>query len=551
MTIPPYEQRSHEKRIQQLESIPKEWRLPRVPSEEEVRNALEYIRQQQNHLLSPQELEITETTNITILLHKLATSELSSVAVTTAFAKRAALAQQLTGCCTEIFFADALAQARELDEYLAREGRTVGPLHGLPVSVKDLFEVRGVDTSIGWVGLTDKPAKEDGHAVQTLRRMGAVLYVKTNVPQSMMMSDSYNHVFGQCVHPLNRALISGGSSGGEASLVCARGSILGIGTDIGGSIRIPASLCGLYGLSPSSGRQPYEQRGLKQDIVRSVAGPMATSLASVETYMSALASVSPWEIDPRVIPMPWRAEQCTISKDKRLKIGFVIDDGVVRVQPPIARAVREVVEALRRAGHEVIEWDATSHNYAYKLWEKAILSDGGENCRKLCSLSGEPLIEGMLVGTEKDLLTTSELHQLILDKYTYETTYLHRWHAAQLDALIMPVTPWVGYKPWTWVRSHQYVGYTSIWNLLDYASLAMPVTVADEKKDRLDIDTNIEYWGKHVPRNASDEFNYRQYDINLVKGMPVGIQVVGGKFGEEKCIAVAKVIEEALVQFRK
>lgn len=169
---------------------------------------------------------------------------------------------------------------------------------------------------------------------------------------------------------------------------------------------------------------------LKQDIVRSVAGPMATSLASVETYMSALASVSPWEIDPRVIPMPWRAEQCTISKDKRLKIGFVIDDGVVRVQPPIARAVREVVEALRRAGHEgehtnptsictglvadclVIEWDATSHNYAYKLWEKAILSDGGENCRKLCSLSGEPLIEGMLVGTEKDLLTTSELHQV-------------------------------------------------------------------------------------------------------------------------------------------
>lgn len=79
---------------------------------------------------------------------------------------------------------------------------------------------------------------------------------------------------------------------------------------------------------------------------------MTTSLASVETYMSALASVSPWEIDPRVIPMPWREEQCTIPKEKRLKIGFVIDDGVVKVQPPITRAVREVVDALRMAGHE-------------------------------------------------------------------------------------------------------------------------------------------------------------------------------------------------------
>lgn len=77
----------------------------------------------------------------------------------------------------------------------------------------------------------------------------------------LKMSDSYNHVFGQCVNPLNRALISGGSSGGEGSIVSARGSILGIGTDIGGSIRIPAALCGLYSLMPGSGRHPYERKG--------------------------------------------------------------------------------------------------------------------------------------------------------------------------------------------------------------------------------------------------------------------------------------------------
>lgn len=75
------------------------------------------------------------------------------------------------------------------------------------------------------------------------------------------MSDSYNHVFGQCVHPLNRNLISGGSSGGESTLVGAHGSPIGVGTDIGGSIRIPASLCGIYGLSPTYSRHPYDRPG--------------------------------------------------------------------------------------------------------------------------------------------------------------------------------------------------------------------------------------------------------------------------------------------------
>ncbi|KAJ5455096.1 Amidase [Penicillium sp. IBT 31633x] len=470
----PYQDRCAQKRADQHSLILPEWRLNPIPSIESAPNALAYLRQ----ILSPEELALTEETDIAVLLRKLASGEISSLHLTRVFAKRAALAHQLTTCCTEIFFEEAFAVAQEMDNHLAKTGQTVGPLHGLPVSIKDLFSVQGVDTSIGWVGLTNNPATADKSVARTLRRLGAVLYVKTNLPQSMMMSDSYNHVFGQCVNPFNRDLISGGSSGGEGSLVAARGSVLGIGTDLGGSIRIPAALCGIYGLSPSPGRHPYERGNPGQDIVRSVAGPMACSLATIERYMEVLPDARPWEVDHHVAPVSWRTKMASCGV-KQLKIGFLVDDGVVKVQPPIARAMREVVDALKAAGHE--------------------------------------------------------------DKYNFESAYLDKWMSSGIDALIMPNTAWVGYKPWTWVKSSAYVGYTSIWNLLGYAALAVPVTTVSREKDVPD-----EEWLAHVPRNDSDKFNKQQYDINLVEGMPVGIQVVGGRFGEEKCVAVAKAIEQAM-----
>ncbi|CAG8083010.1 unnamed protein product [Penicillium olsonii] len=532
-----YLDRCVQKRDAQYALIPPEWRIDPIPSIESEPNAIPILQS----LLTKQELVLTEETDIGVLLRQLSSGQLSSLELTRAFAKRAALTHQLTTCCTEIFFEEAFTSAQELDNHLATTGKTVGPLHGLPVSIKDLFSVQGVDTSIGWVGLTNNPEKADKSVARTLRRLGAVLYVKTNLPQSMMMSDSYNHVFGQCVNPLNRALISGGSSGGEGSLVAAHGSVLGIGTDLGGSIRIPAALCGLYGLSPSPGRHPYERGNPGQDIVRSVAGPMACSLETIERYMEALPDGRPWEVDHHVAPVPWRQDLASPGA-KRLKIGFIIDDGAVKVQPPIARGMREAIEALKQAGHEVFEWDASSHGHAYELWAKAIFSDGGEGCRKKVALTGEPLIEGMLVGKPEHTLTTSETHQLNADKYKFESMYLDQWLSSGVDALIMPSTAWVGYKPWTWVKSNAYVGYTSIWNLLGYAALAMPITTVSREKDVPD-----QNWLDHVPRNDGDEFNKCQYDIDLVENMPVGIQVVGGRYGEEKCVAVAKAINQAML----
>jgi amidase len=140
-----YQDRCAQKRADQLSLIPPEWRLHPVPSIESAPNALAYI----HRILSPEELALTEETDIAVLLRKLSSGELSSLKLTRVFAKRAALAHQLITCCTEIFFEQAFAVAQELDDYLAKTGKTVGPLHGLPVSIKDLFSVEGVDTSIG------------------------------------------------------------------------------------------------------------------------------------------------------------------------------------------------------------------------------------------------------------------------------------------------------------------------------------------------------------------------------------------------------------------
>ena len=169
---------------------------------------------------------------------------------------------------------------------------------------------------------------------------------------SAQMSDSYNHVFGQSVNALNRSLISGGSSGGEGALVGSHASIIGIGTDIGGSIRIPATLQGLYGLMPSVGRVPYESSAKEQEyIVLPVAGPLTSSLSSMEFFMEALMERKPWEIHPRLLPIPWRKEWAKKPEGK-LKVAFIFDDGIVRPQPPVTRAVVSVAEKLKKAGHE-------------------------------------------------------------------------------------------------------------------------------------------------------------------------------------------------------
>lgn len=534
--IPHWKSAVQQKRAAQLNAIPPSWRLPSTILTPPLPNTLETIRS--CGLLSAEELEWTETNDVTNLLSRLASREVSSVQLTTAFCKRAAIAQQMTKCLTEIFFDRALARAKELDDQYEKTGILTGPLHGLPVSIKDRFDVEGMDTTVGWVGLIGKPAQRSSSIARLLESMGAVLYVKTNIPQSLMMSDSYNHIFGQSINAFNHELISGGSSGGEGALLGARGSILGIGTDIGGSIRIPAALQGLYSICPTTGRVPWDCSFMHQHyLVPPVAGPMARSITTIEYFMQSLLDSNPWDIDPGCIPIPWRKELAAMP-DRKLKLGVIFDDGVVKPQPPITRALREVTRKLAAAGHEVIEWNTSLHIRGTNLWKKAILADGGSHCKQLCDIVEEPLIEGMLVGTPADELSILEREKVEEEKWLFQEHYLKQWKDSGIDALLMPVTPWVGYRPKTWVTSYQWLGYTALLNLLNYAAVTVPVAHADPALDQPDQE-----WLAYTPRNQSDEFNHGQYDIDLVKNMPICIQIVGGRFGEEKAVDVAKVVD--------
>jgi len=119
-------------------------------------------------------------------------------------------------------FDEAIQRAEELDVYFAKEGKTIGPLHGLPISLKDQFNIKGLDTTIGYMSRVNKPASNDSTLVTLLLNAGAILYVKTNVPATLMRGETVNNVFGTTCNPRNRKLTSGGSSGGESALVSFR-----------------------------------------------------------------------------------------------------------------------------------------------------------------------------------------------------------------------------------------------------------------------------------------------------------------------------------------
>lgn len=240
-----------DKRKQLFDLIPKSHILPRdlsvKASQHEILPLDEAVLK--CGILSALDIEVTDINDAAVLLDHIRSKKYTAVQVANAFCKRASIAQQTTNCLTAIFYDPALKRAAELDEHLFEKGKPFGPLHGLPVSLKDCYDVAGLPTTSGLISWLPNVANKDSAVAKALLDAGAILYVKTNVSQGLLMVESINNVFGTTRNPFNLDLSAGGSSGGEAALVAAKGAILGSGTDGGGSIRLPASFCGLCKLT--------------------------------------------------------------------------------------------------------------------------------------------------------------------------------------------------------------------------------------------------------------------------------------------------------------
>jgi len=194
-------------------------------------------------------------------------------------------------------FIDAIDQAVSLDDNFAKTGTPAGILHGIPISLKDQFNVKGYDTTLGYIARAFRPATTDSVLVEMLQSLGAIIIAKTNLPQSIMWCETENPLWGLTTHPSNDKLTPGGSSGGEGALLALQGSILGFGTDIGGSVRIPSGLCGIYGLKPSVRAPP----------LTAVKPQQLTAISPVDSLTTVSRSPPTAKSTSPLSSGPWRA----------------------------------------------------------------------------------------------------------------------------------------------------------------------------------------------------------------------------------------------------
>ncbi|KAF2845223.1 amidase [Plenodomus tracheiphilus IPT5] len=530
------------KRDAQIARIPPAWQLHSLPTAK-ITNYTGIPRT--CGLLTAEELSITEDYDATRLAHAIRERTLTCIDVAKAFCKRAAIAHQLTNCLTEIFFDDAFQRAAELDVHLASGNPPLGPLHGVPVSLKDTFKVRGYDASIGLASLAFNPATENSVLVDCLLNAGAVLYCKTNVPQTLMALDSHNNVFGRTINPLNTAVTAGGSSGGEGALLAMRGSIASWGTDVGGSIRIPALCNGTFGIKPSWERIPYAGQeggmlpGQTKVGIPASAGPLAHSMRDIELLLTAVAAQKPWTVDPDVVPAPW---SFVTAAKRKLRIGVVRRDGVIDPHPPIARLLDEVKGKLQAAGVEVVEMDITRlFSQCQSLANAMFGVEGGNAMFDLIEATGEPLSPWLSTRLRrKPPMELPRVQALHGRREKLQREFLRIWKDAhgEIDAFICPVAP----HPVPPIDRYNGVSYTSSFVLLDYPAGTVPVRTftKDDMAGEMPATKPISNWDK-----ANREL-WTNFDRSVYLDTPLCVQVVAPKLHEEQLVSAMTTIDEVL-----
>ncbi|MEE3326388.1 MAG: amidase [Myxococcota bacterium] len=248
----------------------------------------------------------------------------------------------------------ALEKAREADEYQA-SGGVLGPLHGLPIAHKDLVLTAGMRSTYGSLLFKDLVPDRDDSIVVRLRGAGAIALGKTNVPEFGAGSQTFNEVFGETRNPWDLSRTCGGSSGGAAAALSAGMVPIADGSDMGGSLRTPASFCHVVGLRPSPGRVPVAGAELAWDTL-SVLGPMARNVEDTALLLSAMAGPDP--ACPIALDEPGDRFRQDLQRDFRgVKVAISADFGVLPVDPAVRAVTASARPVAEQVGCEVIECD--------------------------------------------------------------------------------------------------------------------------------------------------------------------------------------------------
>lgn len=502
-------------------------------------------------LLTKDEVRITETSTED-LVSLLASGKLTSTVVVKAFLRRAGIAQRLANCVTEVLPEEALSRAKYLDDYLHEHKNPVGPLHGLPISVKEHIGMKGKGLNAGFVSWWDHKGEDDAHLLKILWQAGCVFYVRTTEPQTLMHLETSNNLYGVTVNPFNRNLTSGGSSGGEGALLGLRGSCLGVGSDIGGSIRSPSANCGLYGFRPSSYRCPvsgWAATMLAEEQIIPVIGPLSTSLEGVKLFMKTVLSAKPWLVEPSCLPIPWRDQENHLPTrhGKKLRVAVIWSDEIVKPHPPITRALQDIVQKMEAVPQiEVTTWTPYKHDEAWEIIASIYFADGAKEEKEALSASGEPWrpLSKFIIDENPHVkhLSVEEVWYWTGRREQYRSAYAKVWNQTatstgpkgepegMVDVILAPVGP--GAAP---PLDHaKYWGYTSQWNLLDYPALVFPVSRVDPSIDKIEE--------RYQPMNEKDAFNYDLYEPEKYRDAPVSLQLIGRRYEDEKVIQAMEYI---------
>ncbi|KAI9716192.1 MAG: hypothetical protein M1828_000418 [Chrysothrix sp. TS-e1954] len=437
-------------------------------------------------LLSATENDITTLSVEDLFTATVTQRKYTSVQVIGAYLRRAALAQKLVNCITELIPEQALERAQYLDSYLDQHGHPMGPLHGVPISVKEHIGMRGLSLNAAYCCLYEDRAEDDAEILKILYNAG---------------------------------------------------------------IRSPAANNGVYGLRPTSCRLPLAGIALEneeEEQISGTVGPMSTSLSGIELFMKVALAAKPWLCDPSLVPLPWKQAKTTApSSPTKIRIGVFEDDGVVRPHPPITFALNRTVDALRSMDEvEVVEWVPYKHNIAWEIISGLYYPDGGSHEIHAIERSGEPWLplSNWILKDNPHVhkLDIPGLWSLLKRKTEYCTAHAREWNStatrfdksgAPLDAvdvLLCPVGP--GAAPP--LGCSKYWSYTSQWNLVDYPAVAFPLGSFEDflggSEDEL------------VPRNPQDEYNARLYDPQTYAHAPVGLQLVGRRFEDAKLLGILR-----------